>query len=58
MERGVSAEEIKLYGEGESEDGLDDLVSEDGFAELEAVISQVMHNSVLIMLDLLGHWHF
>uniref|UniRef100_A0A7C9APA5 Uncharacterized protein n=1 Tax=Opuntia streptacantha TaxID=393608 RepID=A0A7C9APA5_OPUST len=41
MERGVSAEEIKLYGEGESEDGLDDLVSEDGFAELEAVISQL-----------------
>lgn len=41
MERGVSAEEIKLYGEGESEDGLEDSVSEDSFAELEAVISQL-----------------
>lgn len=41
MERGISAEEIRLYGEGGSEDPLDDSLSENGFAELEAVISQL-----------------
>lgn len=41
IERGVSLEEIKLYGEGESEDAIDESLSEDSFAELEAVISQM-----------------
>lgn len=41
LDRGVSADEIKLYGEEGSDDALDSSLSEDGFAELEAVISQL-----------------
>lgn len=41
LERGVSPEEIKLYGEEDSDDALEDPFSEDGFTELEAIISQV-----------------
>ncbi|KMT17220.1 hypothetical protein BVRB_2g039220 isoform B [Beta vulgaris subsp. vulgaris] len=41
LERGVSPEEIKLYGEEDSDDALDDSFSEDGFTELEAIISQL-----------------
>ncbi|XP_028055259.1 uncharacterized protein LOC114259441 isoform X1 [Camellia sinensis] len=39
--KGVSVNEIKLYGEMESDDALDESFSEDGFSELEAVISKL-----------------
>ncbi|XP_057524252.1 uncharacterized protein LOC130803998 isoform X2 [Amaranthus tricolor] len=41
LDRGVLAEEIKLYGEANTDDALDDSIGEVGFAELEAVISQL-----------------
>ncbi|XP_056693938.1 uncharacterized protein [Spinacia oleracea] len=41
LDRGVSPEEIKLYGEEDTDDILDDSLSEDRFTELEAVISQL-----------------
>ncbi|CAO2820326.1 unnamed protein product [Amaranthus hypochondriacus] len=41
LDKGVSAEEIKLYGEANTDDALDDSIGEVGFAELEAVISQL-----------------
>ena len=44
LDRGVLAEEIKLYGEANTDDALDDSIGEVGFAELEAVISQVIYN--------------
>lgn len=42
IEKGVSLDEIKLYGESESKDALDDSSTEDNFSELEAVISKVV----------------
>ncbi|KAL7230507.1 hypothetical protein ACSBR2_008895 [Camellia fascicularis] len=39
--KGVSVNEIKLYGEMESDEALDESFSEDGFSELEAVISKL-----------------
>uniref|UniRef100_A0A803LSM4 Uncharacterized protein n=1 Tax=Chenopodium quinoa TaxID=63459 RepID=A0A803LSM4_CHEQI len=41
LDKGVSPEEIKLYGEEDTDDILDDSLNLDGFAELEAVISQL-----------------
>nr|XP_016499280.1 PREDICTED: uncharacterized protein LOC107817901 isoform X1 [Nicotiana tabacum]XP_016499281.1 PREDICTED: uncharacterized protein LOC107817901 isoform X1 [Nicotiana tabacum] len=41
LEKGISVDEIKLYGENESNEPLDDLTSEDSFSELEAVISKL-----------------
>ncbi|KAA8547704.1 hypothetical protein F0562_004133 [Nyssa sinensis] len=41
VDKGVTVNEIKLYGEMESNEPLDDSFSEDGFAELEAVISKL-----------------
>lgn len=41
IEKGVSVNEIKLYGEPESDDALDDLSTKDSFSELEAVMSKV-----------------
>ncbi|XP_073154835.1 uncharacterized protein [Henckelia pumila] len=41
LEKGVSLNEIKLYGESESQDALDDSYTEDNFSELEAVISKL-----------------
>ncbi|KAL9233714.1 hypothetical protein vseg_008672 [Gypsophila vaccaria] len=41
IERGILVDEMKLYGEEDSDGDLDDSYSEDGFAELEAVISQL-----------------
>ncbi|XP_073060753.1 uncharacterized protein [Primulina eburnea] len=41
IEKGVSLDEIKLYGESESKDALDDSSTEDNFSELEAVISKL-----------------
>lgn len=40
MDKGVSVDEIKLYGEMESEEALDESSSEDSFAELEDAISR------------------
>ncbi|CAI9111360.1 OLC1v1011569C1 [Oldenlandia corymbosa var. corymbosa] len=39
--KGVSVDEIKLYGQPEHDDALDDLLSEDNFTELEAIISKI-----------------
>uniref|UniRef100_A0A5B6ZMS7 Uncharacterized protein n=1 Tax=Davidia involucrata TaxID=16924 RepID=A0A5B6ZMS7_DAVIN len=41
IDKGVSVNEIKLYGEMESDEALDNSFSEDSFAELEAVISKL-----------------
>ncbi|KZV30116.1 hypothetical protein F511_19659 [Dorcoceras hygrometricum] len=41
IEIGVSLNEIKLYGESESEDALDDSSTEDNFSDLEEVISKI-----------------
>ncbi|OIT22599.1 PREDICTED: uncharacterized protein LOC109217389 [Nicotiana attenuata] len=41
LEKGISVDEIKLYGENQSNEPLDDLTSEDSFSELEAVISKL-----------------
>ncbi|KAL3838701.1 hypothetical protein ACJIZ3_023292 [Penstemon smallii] len=41
IEKGVAVNEIKLYGEPESNDALDDSPSEDNFAELESVIGKL-----------------
>ncbi|XP_049372233.1 uncharacterized protein LOC125837133 [Solanum verrucosum] len=41
LEKGVSIDEMKLYGKNESNEPLDDLSSEDNFSELQAVISKL-----------------
>ncbi|XP_027178854.1 uncharacterized protein LOC113777839 [Coffea eugenioides] len=41
IQKGVSVNEIKLYGEKESDEALDDLSTEDNFSELEAIISKL-----------------
>lgn len=41
VEKGVSVDEIKLYGEPESNDALDDSSTNDDFTELEEIISKV-----------------
>ncbi|KAK9682336.1 hypothetical protein RND81_10G065900 [Saponaria officinalis] len=41
IERGILVDEMKLYGEEDPDGDLDDSLSEDGFTELEAVISQL-----------------
>ena len=45
INKGVLVDEIKLYGEAESNEVLDDSLTEDSFADLEAVISKVVNNS-------------
>ncbi|XP_052299225.1 uncharacterized protein LOC102623654 isoform X2 [Citrus sinensis] len=40
-EQGVSVDEIKLYGETESDDVLEEELNEDSFSELEEVISKL-----------------
>ncbi|GAY43734.1 hypothetical protein CUMW_076760 [Citrus unshiu] len=40
-EQGVSVDEIKLYGETESDDVLEEELNEDNFSELEEVISKL-----------------
>ncbi|CAH9106168.1 unnamed protein product [Cuscuta europaea] len=49
LEKGVSVHEIKLYGEPESNEPLDDLSTEDSFAELEEIIIKLFsrHHSLL-----------
>ncbi|KAK6154131.1 hypothetical protein DH2020_013770 [Rehmannia glutinosa] len=41
VENGVSVDEIKLYGEPESDDALEDSSTKDNFAELEEVITKL-----------------
>ncbi|XP_022141525.1 uncharacterized protein LOC111011878 isoform X2 [Momordica charantia] len=41
VDKGVLVDEIKLYGEMESDDDLDESFSEESFGELEAVISRL-----------------
>ncbi|KAK3039318.1 hypothetical protein RJ639_028718 [Escallonia herrerae] len=41
IDKGVLLDEIKLYGEPESNESLDDSLSEDSFTELEAVITKL-----------------
>uniref|UniRef100_A0A2N9ETB0 Uncharacterized protein n=1 Tax=Fagus sylvatica TaxID=28930 RepID=A0A2N9ETB0_FAGSY len=45
IDKGVSVDEIKLYGETESDEALDESLIEDSFSELEAVISKVCNSS-------------
>lgn len=53
--KGVSVDEIKLYGEMESDEALDESFCEDSFGKLEAVISKV-NNIVLMSYSLLCHF--
>ena len=48
VNKGVTVDEIKLYGESESDEALDESLCEDSFAELEAVISKVSSLRVII----------
>ncbi|KAI9161256.1 hypothetical protein LWI28_015771 [Acer negundo] len=41
VEQGVSVDEIRLYGETEGDDDLDDTFNEENFAELEAVMTKI-----------------
>ncbi|GAV76694.1 hypothetical protein CFOL_v3_20167 [Cephalotus follicularis] len=41
IDQGVSVDEIKLYGEQESDDALDESLNEVSFADLEAVMSKI-----------------
>lgn len=41
IDKGVSVEEIKLYGEPEGDEAIDEAFCEDSFVELEAVIQKV-----------------
>ncbi|XP_012086414.1 uncharacterized protein LOC105645422 isoform X2 [Jatropha curcas] len=49
IEQGVSVDEIKLYGERDNDEPIGESFIEDGFAELEAVISKIFfqRNSLL-----------
>ncbi|KAK8717685.1 hypothetical protein V6N13_044943 [Hibiscus sabdariffa] len=41
LDKGVSVNEIKLYGESENDDPIDESFSEDSFSELEAVMEKL-----------------
>ncbi|TXG69913.1 hypothetical protein EZV62_004848 [Acer yangbiense] len=41
VEQGVSVDEIRLYGEADGDDDLDDTFNEENFAELEAVMTKI-----------------
>lgn len=45
VDKGISVDEIKLYGEMENDEALDESFSEGSFAELEDVISKVGNSS-------------
>lgn len=52
IEKGVTVDEIRLYGEMESDKALDDSSLEDSFSELEAVISKLFsQRTSLLKLD-------
>ncbi|KAJ6684230.1 putative proteinC DOMAIN-CONTAINING PROTEIN 8 [Salix viminalis] len=42
VEQGISLEEIKLYGEADDDEAIDESFIEDGFGELEAVMSKLL----------------
>ncbi|EOY03900.1 Uncharacterized protein TCM_019118 isoform 2 [Theobroma cacao] len=42
LDQGVSVDEIKLYGESQSDDALDESFDEDSFSELEAVMTKLL----------------
>lgn len=44
IDKGVTTDEIKLYGETDSGNIIDESLPEDSFSELEAVISKVSTN--------------
>ncbi|CAH9082341.1 unnamed protein product [Cuscuta epithymum] len=52
LEKGVAVHEIKLYGEPESNEPLDDLSTEDSFAELEEIIIKVCKYDLVIRIIL------
>ncbi|XP_055828999.1 uncharacterized protein LOC129897280 [Solanum dulcamara] len=52
LEKGVSVDEMKLYGKNESNEPLDDLSSEDNFSELQAVISKLFSSQRQSLLKL------
>ncbi|XP_059307331.1 uncharacterized protein LOC132058924 isoform X1 [Lycium ferocissimum] len=52
LEKGVSVDEMKLFGENESNEPIDDLSSEDSFSELEAVISKLFSSQRQSLLKL------
>ncbi|XP_019185619.1 PREDICTED: uncharacterized protein LOC109180469 isoform X2 [Ipomoea nil] len=56
LEKGVSVDDIKLYGEPENNEALDDLPTEDSFSELEEIISKLF--SRRDSLFKLGPLHF
>lgn len=51
VEKGVSVDEIKLYGEPESNDALDDSSLKDSFSDLEQVITKVVTNDFGVSLS-------
>ncbi|KAJ4833868.1 hypothetical protein Tsubulata_039778 [Turnera subulata] len=44
IEQGVSIDEIKLYGEEDNDEPIDESFIEEGFADLEAVMSKIFFN--------------
>ncbi|CAJ1970854.1 unnamed protein product [Sphenostylis stenocarpa] len=54
LDKGVLVDEIKLYGDEEDDEPLDESFAEDSFSELEAVMVKVLHALVLgIVMDTL-----
>ncbi|XP_050229067.1 uncharacterized protein LOC126678206 isoform X2 [Mercurialis annua] len=54
IEQGVSIDEMKLYGETENDEPIDESFIEDGFADLEAVISKIFfHQSSFLKFGIL-----
>lgn len=58
IEQGVSIDEMKLYGETETDDALDESLCKDSFAELEAVVSKVGNDCDIITFSLLSIYVF
>ncbi|CAN4126846.1 unnamed protein product [Withania somnifera] len=52
LQKGVSVNELKLYGKNESDEPLDDLSFEGSFSELQAVISKVFSSQRSSLLKL------
>ncbi|PHT64721.1 hypothetical protein T459_29146 [Capsicum annuum] len=52
LAKGVNVDEIKLYGESERDEPLDDLSTEDSFSELQAVISKLFSSQRQSLLKL------
>lgn len=49
VDKGINVDEIKLYGDAEDVDALDVSSCEDGFSELESVISKVGKRDTLFL---------